>query len=167
MPQVAVISSTGSVKAGDQVGGRPSAGDSMRPWITAFVERLRDLGWIEDRTIAIAYRWAEGHPERYAEIAAEFVRLNVNVIVTTGPAAPQAKKATSVIPIVLVSARGVKTARGGEWTAVQVSDILRRAYRWAQLARSPPCAISCTWRSPPIPMALRAHSADCSRRLRP
>src|SRR5262249_24206719 len=74
---------------------------SMRPWITAFVERLRDLGWIEDRTIAIAYRWAEGHPERYAEIAAEFVHLNVNVIVTTGPAAPQAKKATSVIPIVL------------------------------------------------------------------
>src|SRR5262245_37730908 len=74
---------------------------TMRPWITAFVERLRDLGWIEDRTIAIAYRWAEGHPERYAEIAAEFVRLNVNVIVTTGPAAPQAKKATSVIPIVL------------------------------------------------------------------
>src|SRR5947209_6877917 len=74
---------------------------TMRPWITAFVERLRDLGWIEDRTIAIAYRWAEGHPERYAEIAAEFVRLNVNVIVTTAPAAPQAKKATSVIPIVL------------------------------------------------------------------
>ena len=71
---------------------------TMRPWITAFVERLRDLGWIEDRTIAIAYRWAEGHPERYAEIAAEFVRLNVNVIVTTGPAASQAKKATSVIP---------------------------------------------------------------------
>src|SRR5262249_43531958 len=64
---------------------------TMRPWITAFVERLRDLGWIEDRTIAIAYRWAEGHPERYAEIAAEFVRLNVNVIVTTGPAAPHAK----------------------------------------------------------------------------
>jgi hypothetical protein len=75
---------------------------SMRPWITAFVERLRDLGWIEDRTIAIAYRWAEGHPERYAEIAAEFVRLNVNVIVTTGPAAPQAK--------LLALARG--------WTAV-------------------------------------------------
>ena len=66
-----------------------------------FRGRLRDLGWIEDRTIAIAYRWAEGHPERYAEIAVEFVRLNVNVIVTTGPAAPQAKKATSVIPIVL------------------------------------------------------------------
>src|SRR3984893_10943336 len=72
---------------------------TKQPWITAFVERLRDLGWIEGRTIAIEYRWAEAHPERYAEIAAEFVRLNVNVIVTTGPAAPQAKKATSVIPI--------------------------------------------------------------------
>src|SRR5437762_8637728 len=74
---------------------------TMRPWITAFVERLRDLGWMEDRTIKIDYRWAEGHGERYAEIAAEFVQLNVDVIVTTGPAAPQAKKATSVIPIVL------------------------------------------------------------------
>ena len=49
----------------------------------------------------IEYRWAEGRGERYAEIAAEFVRLKVDVIVTTGPAAPQAKKATSVIPIVL------------------------------------------------------------------
>jgi ABC-type uncharacterized transport system substrate-binding protein len=73
----------------------------MRPWITAFGERLRDLGWIEDCTIAIAYRWAQGHPERYAEIAAEFVRLKVNLIVTTGPAAPEVKKAMSVIPIVL------------------------------------------------------------------
>jgi putative tryptophan/tyrosine transport system substrate-binding protein len=72
----------------------------MRPWITAFVERLRDLGWIEDRTIAIAYRWRRGTPS-VTPIAAEFVRLNVNDIVTTGPAAPQAKKATSVTPIVL------------------------------------------------------------------
>src|SRR5262249_8733124 len=63
---------------------------TMRPWITAFVGRLRDLGWIEDRTIAIAYRWAEGHPERYAEIAAEFVRLNVIVIVTTADLLRQA-----------------------------------------------------------------------------
>src|SRR4051812_26322489 len=42
--------------------------------------------------------WAEGRGERYADIAAEFVRLKVDVIVTTGPAAPQAKKATSIIP---------------------------------------------------------------------
>jgi putative tryptophan/tyrosine transport system substrate-binding protein len=56
---------------------------------------------MEDRTVAIEYRWAEGRGDRYAEIAAEFVRLKVDVIVTTGPAAPQAKQATSVIPIVL------------------------------------------------------------------
>src|ERR1700693_4958885 len=44
-------------------------------WTAAFVERLRQLGWIEGQTVAIEYRWAEGHNERYAEIAAEFVRL--------------------------------------------------------------------------------------------
>ena len=73
----------------------------MSQWTAAFVGRLRELGWIEGRTIKIEYRWAEGRGERYAEIAAEFVRLKVDVIVTTGPAAPQAKRATSVIPIVL------------------------------------------------------------------
>ena len=73
----------------------------MSQWTAAFVGRLRELGWIEGRTIKIEDRWAEGRGERYAEIAAEFVRLKVDVIVTTGPAAPQAKKATSVIPIVL------------------------------------------------------------------
>jgi putative tryptophan/tyrosine transport system substrate-binding protein len=44
--------------------------------------RLRELGWIEGRTIAIEYRWSDGRPTRVAEIAAEFVRLNVDVIVT-------------------------------------------------------------------------------------
>ena len=60
----------------------------MSQWTAAFVGRLRELGWIEGRTIKIEYRWAEGRGERYAEIAAEFVRLKVDVIVTTGPAAP-------------------------------------------------------------------------------
>jgi putative tryptophan/tyrosine transport system substrate-binding protein len=73
----------------------------MSQWTAAFVGRLRELGWIEGRTIKIEDRWAEGRGERYAEIAAEFVRLKVDVIVTTGPAAAQAKKTTSVIPIVL------------------------------------------------------------------
>ena len=73
----------------------------MSQWTAAFVGRLRELGWIEGRSIKIEYRWAEGRGERYTEIAAEFVRLKVDVIVTTGPAAPQAKRATSVIPIVL------------------------------------------------------------------
>jgi putative ABC transport system substrate-binding protein len=44
-----------------------------RPWTSAFVQRLHELGWIEGRTIAIEYRWAEGRAERYVEIAAEFV----------------------------------------------------------------------------------------------
>ena len=70
-------------------------------WTAAFALRLRELGWIEGRTVAVEYRWAEGRSERFAEIAAEFVRLKVGVIVTyaTAPVIA-AKKATSVIPIV-------------------------------------------------------------------
>jgi ABC-type uncharacterized transport system substrate-binding protein len=70
------------------------------PWTAAFVGRLRELGWIEGRTIAIEYRWSEGRPERNAEIAAEFVRLNVDIIVTLGSAVPALKRVTSHIPIV-------------------------------------------------------------------
>ena len=74
-------------------------------WVAAFVQRLRELGWIEGRTVAIEYRWAEGRSERYAEIAAEFVRLKVDVIVTQATAAVlAAKQATSVIPIVFAVA---------------------------------------------------------------
>src|SRR5215510_11047627 len=79
----------------------PGTPSSHGQWFASLVQRLRELGWIENRTAVIEYRWAEGRGERYAEIASEFVRLKVDVIVTTGPAAPQAKKATSVIPIVL------------------------------------------------------------------
>jgi putative tryptophan/tyrosine transport system substrate-binding protein len=73
-------------------------------FIVAFVRRLRELGWIEGRTIAIEYRWAEGRNERYADIAAEFVRLKVDVIVTSGGAVLAAKQATSLIPIVFAAA---------------------------------------------------------------
>jgi putative ABC transport system substrate-binding protein len=73
---------------------------SWSPYTAAFSQRLRELGWIDDRTIAIEYRWAEGRSERYAEIAAEFIRLKVNVIVTSGIAVAMVKQATSVIPIV-------------------------------------------------------------------
>jgi len=76
----------------------------MNRWTSAFAQRLGELGWIEGRTITIEYRWAEGRPERYVEIAAEFVRRQVDVIVTTVPAAPAAKQATSVIPIVFILA---------------------------------------------------------------
>ena len=71
----------------------------------AFVHRLHELGWIDGRTIAIEVRWAEGRNERFAEIAAEFVQLKVDVIVTAGTAAViAAKQATSVIPIVFAVA---------------------------------------------------------------
>jgi ABC-type uncharacterized transport system substrate-binding protein len=73
--------------------------------IAAFVQRLRELGWIEGRTFAIEVRWAEARNERFAEIAAEFVRLKVDVIVTAGTATVvTAKQATSVIPIVFAVA---------------------------------------------------------------
>ena len=62
------------------------------------------LGWIDGRTVAIEYRWAEGRSERYTEIAAEFVRLKVDVIVTAGASVVAAKQATSVIPIVFAVA---------------------------------------------------------------
>jgi putative ABC transport system substrate-binding protein len=65
---------------------------------------LSELGWTDSRTIAIVYRWADGHPERFTEIAAEFVRQKVDVIVTAGTAIGAAKQATSIIPIVFAVA---------------------------------------------------------------
>ena len=82
----------------------PSVGSQR---VAAFVQRLRELGWIEGRTVAIEYRWAEGRDERAAEIAAEFVRLKVDVIVTQGtPSVIAAKQATSVILIVFAAVGG-------------------------------------------------------------
>jgi putative tryptophan/tyrosine transport system substrate-binding protein len=69
-------------------------------WTAAFAERLRELGWIEGRTVAIQYRWADGRVERWTEIAAELAELKVDVIVTGGNAALAAKQASSAIPIV-------------------------------------------------------------------
>jgi putative ABC transport system substrate-binding protein len=74
-------------------------------WTTAFVQRLRELGWIEGHTVAIEYRWAEGRSERFAEIAAEFVHLKVDVIFTTGSAVLAVKQATSAIPVVFTLAQ--------------------------------------------------------------
>jgi len=81
-------------------------------WVNAFLERLREHGWTEGRTVAIEYRWAEGSYERAAEIAAEFVRMKVDVIVTAStPNVLATKQATSDIPIVFASA-GDPVARG-------------------------------------------------------
>src|SRR5262249_20868048 len=74
-------------------------------WTAAFAKRLHELGWIDGRNVAIEYRWAEGRDVRYAEIAAEYVQRNVDVIVTSGTGAViAAKRATPVIPIVFVAA---------------------------------------------------------------
>jgi putative ABC transport system substrate-binding protein len=73
-------------------------------YVAAFSQRLRERGWIEGRTVAIEYRWAEGRSERFAEIAAEFVRLKADVIVTSGGAVVAVKQATSIIPIVFAVA---------------------------------------------------------------
>jgi putative tryptophan/tyrosine transport system substrate-binding protein len=81
--------------------GTPS---TYAPWVAAFVQRLHELGWIKDRTVAIEVRWAEGRRERYAEIAVEFIRLKIDAILAIGtPATLAAKQATSVVPIVFVA----------------------------------------------------------------
>jgi putative ABC transport system substrate-binding protein len=77
--------------------------DSLQ--VAIFVERLRALGWIEGRNVAMEYRWAEGRMDRYADIAAELVQQKADVIVTySTPAVITIKRATAVIPIVFVSA---------------------------------------------------------------
>ncbi len=74
---------------------------AARPWVEALERRLRELGWVENRTVAIEYRWADGRADRYPEIAAELVRMKVDIIVTFNtPAIAAAKQATSTIPIV-------------------------------------------------------------------
>ena len=104
----------------------PSTPSASAPWVAALVQRLRELGWVEGRTVVIEYRWAEGRTERFAEIAAEFVRLRVDVIVThsAGPVIA-AKQATSIIPIVF-AAVGDPVGTGGVSCCSQIpsSDLI-------------------------------------------
>ncbi len=112
-------------------------------WVAAFVKRLRELGWIEGRTVAIEYRWGEGRNERFAEIAAEFIRLKVDVIVTSGVAALAVKQATSVIPIVFAVA---SDPVGAAWS---------RAWR-NRAATSPACR-------PNLPIPVARSLKSCAR----
>jgi ABC-type uncharacterized transport system substrate-binding protein len=97
---------------GQQGGKLPSIGflganaaSTQREWTAAFVQRLGELGWVEGRTIMIQYRWTEGRNEPATEFVAEFVRINVNIIVTSASAnVLVAKQATSTIPIVFAAA---------------------------------------------------------------
>jgi len=76
---------------------------SLPEWSADFVPRMRELGWVEGQTVSFDVRWADGRTERYAEIADEFVRLKVDVIVTMGPPTLAVKRATSTIPIVFAT----------------------------------------------------------------
>ena len=81
-----------------------SPADAM-PWYKALQVGLRDLGWVEGKNIGIEYRYAEGKSDRLPDLAADLVRLNVDIIVTTiTPDALAAKNATRVIPIVMAAA---------------------------------------------------------------
>src|SRR6201993_56714 len=73
-------------------------------WTEAFVQQLRELGWIEGRTIAVESRWGEARRERLAAHVAGFIRLNDGLIVGGGDAAIAGKQATSASPIVFVLA---------------------------------------------------------------
>src|SRR5688572_29412953 len=76
-------------------------GSAPDPFVEAFGQGLRDLGYVEGKSIAIEYRWAEGKNERLPDLAADLVRLKVDVIVAAGPRPSlAAKQATSTIPIV-------------------------------------------------------------------
>ena len=92
--------------------------------VVAFSKRLHELGWTEGRTVAIEYRWAEGRNERVAEIAAEFVQLKVDAILTTGGAVGILKQSTSVIPIVFAIAND-PVGSGFVKSAVARSEIRR------------------------------------------
>src|ERR1044071_9889619 len=98
IPVAARAQQPGKLRTVGLLGSSTASAEGQRT--VAFVQRLRELGWIEGHTVAIEFRWAEGRRERFTEIAAEFVRLKVDVIVTVGGAVPVLKQATSVIPIV-------------------------------------------------------------------
>ena len=83
----------------------PSTASGIAVLLEAFRQELSKLGWIEGKNITIEYRFAEQKPERLPELAADLVRLKVDLIVVTGtPAALAAKKATTTIPIVMANA---------------------------------------------------------------
>ncbi len=142
------VASRGARAAGDEgthhrVLGRDH-GFGARPWTAAFEQRLRELGWIEGRNVTIEYRWAEGHGERFAQIAAELVRLKVDIIVTAATApALAAKQATSTVPIVFALATDpigsglvASLARpGGNVTGLSIQNVDLVGKRVRTLAR--------------------------------
>jgi len=125
----AAVLSWPRVAIGQQAGKVPTIGFlgtvAKAAWpVEVFDKRLRELGWIEGRTITIEYRWAEGREERI-EFVAEFVRSKVDVIVTGGNAVSAAKQATPTIPIVFAVAGG----RAWQWFRRQPGATRRQCHR--------------------------------------
>jgi putative tryptophan/tyrosine transport system substrate-binding protein len=103
---VAVTGAIGEQRAGKlyRIGYLSAGANPPAVPLAVFTDALRDLGWIEGKTFVLEPRFADNRPDRLAELAAELVRLNVDVIVTRGTLAPlAAKRATSTIPIVMTS----------------------------------------------------------------
>jgi len=94
-----------------RVGGlHPPTRENSEHLVQAFEQEIRRLGWVLGQDLAIEYRWAEARYERLPALAAELVRLKVDVIVaSTGPAILAAQKATSSIPIVMLARAGLRT----------------------------------------------------------
>ena len=142
---------------GFQGSGTSAAGSQ---WAAAFVQRLRELDWIDGRTVVIEYLWADGREPRFAEITAEFVRRKVDVVVTYGtPSAVAAKQGTSVIPVVFAAAgdpvgTGLVASLsrpGGNVTGLSTSKPTLRARDWKYCVRFFPD--STRWRSWPTAAA--------------
>src|SRR5215210_904188 len=87
-----------------RIGVLSTANPRSAPFIQAFEQKLRELVYIEGRNFVIDYRDAEGNVDKLSELAADLVRLDVDVIVTaTDPATRSAKSATTTIPIIMVA----------------------------------------------------------------
>jgi ABC-type uncharacterized transport system substrate-binding protein len=129
-------------RIGELEGGSPAVNPHLRE---AFQQGLRALGWVEGQNVAFESRYAEGKEERFPELAAELVRLQVDVIVaSSAPAVQAAKHATSTIPIVMatgghdpVEAGFVASlARpGGNVTGLSVGDGDQFAGKWMELLK--------------------------------
>jgi putative tryptophan/tyrosine transport system substrate-binding protein len=117
---------------------------TWKSFIAAFQSRLQELGWIQGRTIALQVRWAEGHTERYARVASEFIEIPVDVIVAPGSAGAAFKQATSSIPVVLCPASdpvgsglvASLSRPGGNMTALslQANEAAGKRIEYMQLA---------------------------------